>query len=348
MNMHVAASPGAAPPPSIGDTPSARRWIKVLNRYRQPSRRRSAGELAVSLAPFLTLWALALASAAQGFWWGLVLIVPAAGFLLRLFMIQHDCGHGAFFAHRRADDWTGRALGVLTLTPYDYWRAAHATHHACAGNLDERGVGDIETMTGAEYRAQSRWGRLRYRLYRHPAVMFAVGPVYLFILKHRWPFASLSVSGKPWRSVMATNLAIAALCAALIWTVGIVPFLLVHVSIAVLAGAAGIWLFYVQHQFEDTHWSDGSDWEFEESALHGASNYDLPKVLQWLTGNIGIHHVHHLSSRVPFYRLPEVLRDHPELSGIGRITIRDSLRCVKLVLWDERSRRLVTFREAMT
>jgi omega-6 fatty acid desaturase (delta-12 desaturase) len=339
MNVHIAPSQPAKSP--------AKSWLKVLSRYRAPDRRRSSLELAVTLVPFLVFWILALVSAHYAFWWGLVLILPAAGFLLRLFMIQHDCGHGSFFAHRRADDWTGRAISVLTLTPYDYWRGAHATHHASAGNLDERGVGDIQTLTVAEYLAQTRWGRLRYRLYRNPLVMFVIGPIYLFVLKHRWPFETLRVAGQPWRSTMLTNLAICALGALLIWLTGLVPFLAVHMSIAVLAGAAGIWLFYVQHQFEDTHWSEAEDWEFEDSALHGSSNYDLPRPLQWLTGNIGIHHVHHLSSRVPFYRLPEVLRDHPELAEIGRITLMDSLRCVKLVLWDERARRLVSFREAM-
>lgn len=341
MTVHV--QPSEAALSDIADLP----WIKILSRYRQPDRRRSAFELAVTIVPFVALWVLAALSAHHGFWWGLVLIVPAAGFLLRLFMIQHDCGHGAFFAVRQADDWTGRALGVLTLTPYDYWRSAHATHHASAGNLDERGVGDIETLTVAEYRASSLWQRLRYRLYRHPLVMFGIGPVYVFILKHRWPFETLRVAGMPWLSTMLTNLAIATLFAALISATGIVPFLLVHLPIVVVAGAAGIWLFYVQHQFEDTHWADTSSWDFQRSALHGASNYELPTFLQWLTGNIGIHHVHHLSSRVPFYRLPEVLRDHPELAGLGRITIMDSLRAVKLVLWDERKQRLVSFREAL-
>jgi omega-6 fatty acid desaturase (delta-12 desaturase) len=342
MNVHIAPSSTA---PLV--RAAAKSWLKVLNRYRQPDRRRSILELAVTLVPFFAFWGMALASAHYGFWWGLVLIVPAAGFLLRLFMIQHDCGHGAFFAHRRADDWTGRALSVLTLTPYDYWRAAHATHHASAGNLDARGVGDIRTLTVAEYRALSPRGKLAYRLYRNPLLMFAIGPIYLFVLKHRWPFETFRVAGQPWRSTMLTNLAIVALGALLIWLTGIVPFLAVYLTISVLAGAAGIWLFYVQHQFEDTHWSSGDEWQFEDSALHGASNYDLPRPLQWLTGNIGIHHVHHLASRVPFYRLPEVLRDHPELAELGRITILESLRCVKLVLWDERTKRLVSFREAM-
>ncbi|MGB6118619.1 MAG: fatty acid desaturase [Mesorhizobium sp.] len=336
MNMH------ASPAIDIDAKP----WIKILNRYRQPNRRRSAFELGITIIPFIALWALALASAYYGFWWGLVLILPAAGFLLRLFMIQHDCGHGAFFAHRRADDWTGRVLGVLTLTPYDYWRGAHATHHASAGNLDERGIGDIETLTVDEYLALSRLGRLRYRLYRDPFVMFAIGPIYLFVFKHRWPFETFKVAGKPWISTMATNFAIAVFFAGLIWLAGIMPFLMVHLSIVVIAGTAGIWLFYVQHQFEDTHWDNEDEWTFQQAALHGSSNYELPQPLQWLTGNIGIHHVHHLSSRVPFYRLPEVLRDHPELADTGRITIIESLSCVKLVLWDQRKRRLVTFKEA--
>jgi omega-6 fatty acid desaturase (delta-12 desaturase) len=326
--------------------PRERPWLKILARYRQPNRVRSAVELAITVVPFFVLWALTWAAVEYGQWWGLVMVIPAAGFLVRLFMIQHDCGHGSFFAHRQADDWIGRVLGVLTLTPYDYWRRAHAAHHANAGNLDERGMGDITTLTVAEYRALSRWGRLRYRLYRHPAVMFGVGPAWVFILQQRLPFGMMRSGATPWVSTMATNLGIATLVTGLIWLCGIVPFLIIHLPIVVLAGAAGIWLFYVQHQFEDTHWSQRPEWEFQHAALHGASHYDLPAVLRWFTGNIGVHHVHHLASRVPYYRLPEVLRDYPELRGLGRITLIDSLRCVKLVLWDENRRKLVSFREA--
>ena len=204
------------------------------------------------------LWALSWVAVHYGFWWGLLLVIPTAGFLLRLFMIQHDCGHGSFFAHRHSDDWTGRAIGVLTLTPYDYWRRAHAAHHASAGNLDERGVGDITTLTVAEYRALSFWGRLGYRLYRHPLVMFGIGPIWLFLFKQRLPFGMMRSGATPWVSTMATNLAIAILAAGLIWLIGIVPFLLVHLPTVDLAGAAGVWLFYVQHQFEETHWSKSS------------------------------------------------------------------------------------------
>lgn len=326
--------------------PDLRRWTKLLADYRTPNRSRSAFELAITIGAFCALWGLTYLSVRYEFWLGMLLILPAAGFLLRLFMIQHDCGHGSFFAHRQLDDWTGRIIGVLTLTPYGYWRRAHATHHATAGNLDERGLGDITTLTLAEYKALSPWGQFVYRLYRNPFVMFVIGPIWVFGLKQRLPVGLMNDGRDPWTSTMGTNLALAALVAGLIWMIGLVPFLLVHVPIVFLAGVGGIWLFYVQHQFEDTHWSSGDEWDFRQAALHGSSYYDLPPVLNWLTGNIGIHHVHHLSAKVPCYRLPEVLRDFPELKEIGRITIRESLGCVKLALWDEDGRRMISFKEA--
>ncbi|WP_037085387.1 fatty acid desaturase [Neorhizobium vignae] len=321
-------------------------WLKILSKYRQPRFGRSTFELLVTVLPFAAFSAAAYVSVSLGYPIGLILVLPAAAFLLRLFMIQHDCGHGSFFARRRLDNWTGRVLGVLTLTPYDYWRRAHAAHHASAGNLDERGVGDITTLTIDEYQALPWSRRLGYRLYRHPLVMFGIGPAWLFLFKQRLPFGMMKSGSLPWISTMATNLAVAVLAALMIWAVGLVPFLLVHLPIVLIAGAAGVWLFYVQHQFEETHWSKTEEWQFPEAALHGASHYDLPLALRWLTGNIGIHHVHHLSSRIPYYRLPEVLRDHPELAGIGRITLWQSIQCVKLVLWDEKSKRLLSFRDA--
>ncbi|WP_338608771.1 fatty acid desaturase [Pelagibacterium nitratireducens] len=331
--------------PDVAST--ERPWPQIMSRYRQPNRWRSAIELAISLAPFLLCWGLAWASVAYGFWWGLMFTIPAAGFLVRLFMIQHDCGHGAFFAHRQADDWAGRIIGVLTMTPYDYWRRTHAQHHATTGNLDRRGIGDVETLTVSEYRALSMRGRLRYRLYRHPIVLFGVGPLWLFLLQHRWPVGMMRSGVEPWLSTMATNVGIAVLAVGMVWVFGWQALVLVHLPIVIMAAAVGVWLFYVQHQFEETHWAPASDWKFKEAALHGSSYYDLPGILGWLTANIGIHHVHHLASRIPYYRLPEVLRDYPELKAIGRISIADSLAGVKLVLWDERRRKLVSFREAL-
>lgn len=337
VNVRIEAAPA---PDDVGA------WLKLLARYRKPVMRQSIIELVITVVPLLLLWAGAYVSVAMGFWWGVVLTIPASAFLLRLFMIQHDCGHGSFFGRRRLDDWTGRIIGVLTLTPYDYWQRAHAIHHASAGNLDERGIGDISTLTVSEYRALSPLGRLNYRLYRHPLVMFGIGPAWVFLLKQRLPFGLMRNGAMPWVSTMATNAAIAVVCGLLIWAVGFYGFLAVHLPVVLLAGVAGVWLFYVQHQFEDTHWEQAEEWKFPQAALHGASHYDLPPVLRWMTANIGIHHVHHLASRIPYYRLPEVLRDHPQLGDIGRISLKDSFACVKLVLWDERNRRLVSFRQA--
>lgn len=321
-------------------------WLKILAKYRQPDVGRSVYELAITGVPFLLLWFGTWFAVHFEFWPGLVLLVPAAAFLLRLFMLQHDCGHGSLFGRRRWDDWTGRVLGVLTLTPYDYWRRAHAEHHASAGNLDGRGVGDITTLTVREYHSLPTRGKVAYRLYRHPAVMFGLGPAFLFLFKQRLPFGLMRSGALPWVSTLATNAAVAALAVVLIWAVGLVPFLLVHLPIVLIASTAGVWLFYVQHQFEDTHWSRPPEWNFPYAAMHGASHYDLPAPLRWITGNIGMHHIHHLSSKVPFYRLPEILRDYPELANVGRITLRDSLACVKLVLWDEKTQRLISLKEA--
>jgi omega-6 fatty acid desaturase (delta-12 desaturase) len=324
----------------------AREWPRLLAAYRTPSPARSMAELGISFLPFVALWTFAWLLITNGQWLGLILTVPAAGFLLRLFLIQHDCGHGSFFRRRSANDWLGRAIGVLTLTPYDYWRRTHAVHHATSGNLDHRGMGDVKTLTVDEYFRSSRWERIVYRFYRNPLVMFGFGSVYLFVLKYRLPIGLMRSGWRPWASVMATNLAIALTVGTIIWLLGLWPFLAIQIPIVLIAGTIGVWLFYVQHQFEETSWEADPAWSFQETALHGSSHYDLPPILAWFTANIGIHHVHHLGSRIPYYRLPQVLKDYPDLKGIGRLTLLDSLRCVNLVLWDEQAKRLVSFREA--
>ncbi len=324
----------------------ARRWTGVLSRYREPSHARSIAELAVTALPLVALWLASWFAFSWGYWWASLLIaVPAAGFLVRLFMIQHDCGHGAFFSRRWANDWTGRVIGVLTLTPYGLWRHTHAIHHATAGNLGRRGIGDVTTLTVGEYRGLSRWGRLAYRLYRHPLVMFGLGPAYLFFLQNRLPLGLMRGGWRPWVSTMATNLAIALIACTLPWLIGIKAVLLVHLPVALLAATIGVWLFYVQHQFEHTAWEPDAKWNLHEAALLGSSHYDLPALLRWFTANIGVHHVHHLCSRIPYYRLPQVLRDHPELRDVSRLTLLESFRCVRLALWDETQRRLVSFRD---
>ncbi len=326
-------------------TSHSRALAHALSRYREPDCTRSVFEIVITAGPFVLLWVLIWAALDAGYWIGLLLAVPAAGFLVRLFMVQHDCGHGSFFRHRLANDWVGRVIGVLTLTPYDFWRRSHALHHASSGNIDRRGIGDIDTLTVREFRALTRGRQLRYRLYRHPIVMFGVGPAYLFILRHRLPMGLMRSGWQPWTSAMATNVAIAVLVATMIWLVGVGPFLLVQLPITLLAASIGVWLFYVQHQFEDTFWAHDEGWNFHEAGLHGSSHYDLPIVLRWFTANIGVHHVHHLCSRIPYYRMPQVLRDHPQLSAVGRLTLFQSFRCVRRVLWHEGRHKLVSFRE---
>jgi omega-6 fatty acid desaturase (delta-12 desaturase) len=320
--------------------------LRQLSHYREPRSARSAFELAITAGPFIILWALTAVTVKAGYLLGLAFAVPAGGLLFRLFLIQHDCGHGAFFRRRAANDWIGRVLGVVTLTPYDYWRRSHAVHHASTGNLDARGLGDLDTLTVAEFRARGPIGRLLYRLYRHPLVMFGIGPAYVFLVKHRLPLGMMKQGWRPWTSAMGTNAAIAAGAAGLIWLMGLGVFLLVHIPIVLIAASLGVWFFYVQHQFERTIWDRDEDWSFHEAALHGSSHYALPAAARWLSANVGIHHVHHLASRIPFYRLNEAVRDLPLLATINRMGIRESLGLVRLTLWDDQRRRLVSFSEA--
>lgn len=338
MNTHTRTETVPAPK-------QAREWVKVLANYREPNTWRSIYELAVTLGPFIGLWALAWWSLSISAWLTLFFSLCNAPFVLRLFAIQHDCGHGSFFKNRALSDWIGRVLGVLTLTPYDVWRRAHSIHHSSAGNLGRRGIGDVDTLTVAEYKSLSRFKQIRYRLYRHPIVLFGLGPGYLFFLKNRVPLG-LMEHAKYWLSAMCTNAAI-IIALLVIWVFGgLMPILLIFVPSTLLAATAGVWLFYVQHQFETTHWAKETDWDLHDAALHGSSHYVLPSVLQWLSANIGIHHIHHLYSRIPFYRLPEVLEDHSGLAEINRMTIRESFANARLHLWDESSKRLLSFAEA--
>ncbi|MSO70397.1 MAG: fatty acid desaturase [Alphaproteobacteria bacterium] len=275
----------------------------------------------------------------------LALAVPAAFILVRLFVLQHDCGHRSFFRSAHANDFVGRLLGVFTLTPYEYWRRTHAMHHAGSGNLERRGVGDITTLTVAEYRALPRWRKLVYRAYRHPLVLFGIGPAYLFLVKHRLPLDLPLRQFGLWRSVLLTNFAILGLLAGLAALIGPMALAMIHLPVVMLASAIGVWMFVIQHQFRDTLWQHKGEWNFGEAALHGSSFYDLPRPLHWLTANIGMHHIHHLCSTIPSYRLPECIKQFPELCSIGRVSLLGSLQSVRLALWDERSAAMVSFRQ---
>ncbi|HEX2593204.1 MAG TPA: fatty acid desaturase [Rhizomicrobium sp.] len=327
--------------------PSAAHWISVLSKYRDPNVARSTFEIVVTAVPFVALWLLIWAAWEFGFGWlSLLLSLPAAGFLLRLFMIQHDCGHGSFFKNRQANDWVGRVIGVLTLTPYDAWKRAHNIHHGTSGNLDKRGVGDLDTLTVREYEALPWLGRMRYRLYRNPLVLFGIGPIYMFVLRHRLPLGDTIRHWRAWISPMATNLALAAVIVALMYVVGVKAFLLTQIPITLIAGSIGIWLFFIQHQFDETFWAQSESWNIHDAALRGSSYYVMPKPLAWITAHIGIHHVHHLYARIPFYRLPQVMREQVRLAQASRVNLLESFACARLALWDEAQTKLVSFREA--
>jgi len=324
---------------------SARDWVKTLAKYREPNQLRSAFELGVTVGPFVLLWALAWWSMSISYWLTFGISMVNALFLLRLFTIQHDCGHGSFFKNRYVSDWVGRFIGVLTLTPYDVWRRTHSAHHSASGNLGKRGMGDIHTLTVSEYNELGKFDRLMYRVYRNPVTLFAFGPGYLFFVQNRVPLGLMN-SVRYWVSAMGTNIAIVSALLVIWYFGGFAAVLLIFVPSTLLAATAGMWLFYVQHQFEDTRWEQDDDWQLHDAALHGSSHYVLPSVLQWFSANIGIHHVHHLYSRIPFYRLTEVLRDHSVLAESNKMSIRESLACARLHLWDENSRQLLSFSQA--
>lgn len=277
------------------------------------------------------------------YWLTLLLAVPTAGLLVRLFIIQHDCGHHSFFSSRRANDALGLFCSLFTLTPYALWRRSHSRHHASSGNLDHRGHGDVWTLTVAEYRQLSVVGKLRYRSYRNPLFLFVIGPSLLFVLGQRFTFGVPSNWRRERMNVHITNMAIAALIAAAWYTIGLTTFFLVHGPIVFMAASIGAWLFFIQHQYETAYWQPNENWEFGRSAFQGSSYYRLPRVLQWFTGNIGFHHIHHFESRIPNYNLAACFANVPELRQAVTIGVRKSIKCVRLKLWDEDDQRMVTF-----
>jgi omega-6 fatty acid desaturase (delta-12 desaturase) len=318
-------------------------WDSLIAKYQDSSSGKSIWQLSNSFIPFIVIWYLMYLCIDVSYWLTLLLALPAAGFVVRIFIIQHDCGHGAFFKSRKANDFWGTVCSIFTLTPYHHWRKKHAIHHASAGKLEKRGIGDIYTMTVDEFLQQSKWGRLRYRLYRNPIVLFVIIPVILFVILQRFPIPSSKHLKSLHPSVYLTTLVILLISVGLIWLISWQAFLLVQLPITFIASSTGTWLFYVQHQFEDAYWTNNNSWDYSLAALQGSSYYKLPKVLQWFTGNIGFHHIHHLSPKIPNYNLEKCHKENPVLQESSVLTLRSSFRSMFLRLWDEKQNKLISF-----
>ena len=319
----------------------ASEWKAAVARYQRPDPWRSAWQVVNSIGVYVMLWVALYLTRDISAWLTLALSILAAGFAVRVFIIFHDCGHGSFFASRRANDVLGFVSGVLVFTPYQHWRWEHAVHHATSGDLDERGIGDVWTMTVQEYLAAPRSKRLLYRVLRSPVFLLLFTPALLFLVKQRFP--SRQAGRRERRSVHWTNLALILMVAGLGITFGWMNFVLIQLTIVTVTGAAGVWLFYVQHQFEGVYWERGDDWDFVTASLRGSSFYRLPGILQWFSGNIGFHHIHHLSPRIPNYHLESCHRADPLFQSVKPVTLWSSLRSLSFRLWDEQQRRLVGF-----
>jgi omega-6 fatty acid desaturase (delta-12 desaturase) len=323
-------------------------WRTLVAQYQQPDMRKSIWQMINSFGGLFLTWGLMYLSLQAGYWLTLLLAVPAAGFLVRIFIIQHDCGHASFFKTRRGNDTVGAVCSAFTMVAYKYWRKGHAVHHAHHAELEERGIGDIWTMTVDEYWQASRWMRAVYRVFRNPFFLFGIAPAINFMILGRFPLAV----EKGWRngeraSVWWTNLALVGLYTGASFLFGFGAVLLIQLPIIVIASSVGTWLFYVQHQFERTYWEHTPQWDYTLAAMHGSSYYHLPRPLQWFTGNIGFHHIHHLSPRIPNYNLQKCHQEHALFQRVVHLTLANSLTTMWLVLWDEERRRLVTFREAL-
>jgi omega-6 fatty acid desaturase (delta-12 desaturase) len=313
------------------------KWQGIVSKYAFPETWRSVWQVANSVIPFFVGWYLMYRSLEIGYWLTLLLAVPTAGFMVRCFIIFHDCCHGSFFKSIKANDRLGLALGVIVWTPFYQWKHSHAVHHATAGDLDRRGTGDVYTMTVEEYLAAPWYKKFGYRIMRSPFILFTIGSFIVFTLTHR--FWEKNAGKRERSSVIWTNIALAAVIAWLVIEIGWAAFLLIEVPILLIACSAGVWLFYVQHNFDTTYWARHSNWDFFNAGMDGSSFYKLPKVLQWFTGNIGFHHIHHLSPKIPNYKLEDCHNENPVFQ-VKPLTIRRSLRSLMFRLWDEKENRL--------
>ena len=325
----------------IEGQPDVAAWKEIVAKYQKPSMGSALWQIANTFIPFAALWFLMYHSVAISWWLTVPLAVLAGGFLVRIFIIFHDCGHGSFFKNPRLNNWVGFISGVLTFTPYYHWRWEHSIHHATSGDLDRRGTGDVWTMTVQEYLEAGRWKRFAYRLARNPFILFVIAPLYLFLIHQRFPKANANKRER--HSVYWINLGILVMALTMSAIFGWKAYALIQLIVITVAGSVGVWLFYVQHQFEGVYWERGDNWDYTTAALKGSSFYKLPKVLQWFSGNIGYHHLHHLSSRIPNYNLERCHKAHPIFQTVKPVTLLGSLKSFTFRLWDERERKLVSF-----
>ncbi len=327
----------------ITDSKPDSSWPQIVMRYSKPSNLASWWQVVNTVVPYVALWVLMYYSLSVSYWLTLLLSIFAAGFLVRAFIIFHDCGHGSFFKSEGMNHWVGIPLGLLAFTPYHRWHKDHKEHHATVGNLDKRGVGDVQTLTVAEYKKLTRWGKFRYRFYRHPIFLLGIAPLLLFVIQFRLPKSNMTKREHLY--LQLSNLALIGSAGLVIWLIGWKAFVLIQLPIIYIASIHGVWLFYVQHQYKDVKWVRAEDWDYKTIALEGSSFFKLPRVLQWFTGNIGFHHIHHLGPRIPNYKLMQCYRENPIFQNTKPITFFSSLQSLRLRLWDEEKQRLVGFGE---
>lgn len=342
MKSQMPSGLGTSHPPAHAADDA--KWKEMVRKYQDPSRWGSAWQLLNSVGSFVLLWIAMYFVLPVSFWLVVPLALLAGAFLVRIFIIFHDCTHGSFFKSGTANDICGFLTGILVFTPYHHWKWEHTIHHSAAGNLDRRGMGDVWTLTVQEYLDSSRWRRFSYRLSRNPFVLFVLAPLILFLILHRIPSGDAKPRERLW--VHATNLGIILMAAALSSVFGFTTYVIIQLLVLLVASTAGVWLFYVQHQFEDVYWERKPEWDFAQAALQGSSFYKLPKILQWFSGNIGFHHIHHLSPRIPNYRLESAHNAEPLFQSVKPLTLRRSLKSFTYRLWDESRRKLVGYRSA--
>jgi omega-6 fatty acid desaturase (delta-12 desaturase) len=327
----------------INQPANDRSWQKAVMKYNQPDLRKSIWQITNTLLPYLVLWYLMVQSLQVSYWITLLLAVIASGFLIRLFIIFHDCGHGSFFKSKRANNIVGMIFGILSFTPYNKWHNQHFEHHATTVNLDKRGLGDVWTMTLDEFRNSPKWKRLVYRAFRNPFLMFTIGPLFMILVQNR--FSKKTMDRKARRNVYFTNIVVLIMATGMSLLIGLKAYLLIQIPVLFISHMIGLWLFYIQHQFEDVSWNRNNNWDYKTAAIEGSSFLKLPAVLQWFTGNIGFHHLHHLSPRIPNYNLEKCHNENDLFRRVKPVTLFSTFKALNLSLWDEANRQLVRFRK---